>query len=139
MEVAAILQDKVHNYTQHFGRELDGEQLEFVQRNFAFQQCYITNTRLLSGIQIAKHYSQEAFIDRLNQASQMKEGVTLQEFVRVDAINRVVVWRGFYTVLSPITSPYYEFTMYFTKDYKIHLSIIRQLQNSADKPRAKRC
>ena len=50
MEVAAILQQKVHNYTQHFGRELDAEQFEFVERNFSFQEYYVTRTRLLSGI-----------------------------------------------------------------------------------------
>lgn len=53
----------------------------------------------------------------------------MQEILKVDTINRVVVWKGFYTVLYPITSPYYQFTMYFTEDYKIRLSVIRQLQN----------
>lgn len=66
MEVAAILQQKVHNYTQHFGRELDVEQLEFVERNFSFQDYYITKTRLLNGIKLVKQYSQEGFIGRMH-------------------------------------------------------------------------
>jgi glycine cleavage system aminomethyltransferase T len=95
------------------------EQLEFVERNFAFQEYYMTTTLMLSGIQWVKQYTQEDFIGRLEQAFYLKEGVTLTEFVRVDPVNRVVVWRGFYTSASPIASPYYEFAMHFTEDYKI--------------------
>lgn len=139
MEVAAILQAKVNNYTLHFGRESNVEQLEFVERNFAFQEYYITTTLMLSGVQLVKQYTKEGFIDRLDQAFQRKEGVTLTDFVKVDPVNRVVVWRGFYTADSPISSPYYEFTMHFTEDNKIRLNVIRQLQTEGDKPKAKEC
>jgi hypothetical protein len=138
MDYSALLQEKARNYALHFGREVTAEQLEFVERNFSFAEYYTTRTSLLTGIEVLKQYTKEGFIGRLEQAFQMKECITFQEFVRVDTANRVLVWRGSYKVDSPVTSPYYEFAMHFTEDHKIYLSVIRQLSAKSGKPRAQK-
>ena len=59
------------------------------------------------------------------------------EFVRIKPNSRIVVWRGFYTASTPITSPYYEFKMYLTKDGKIYRTVLKQLATRNGRPEAK--
>jgi hypothetical protein len=96
-----------------FGSELTAETMEFIHRNFSFDSKYITETHLLNGLILEKHYSQPALISRFEQASAAKEGITFEEFVHINESEKIVKWRGFYTVASPIASPYYFFTTYF--------------------------